>query len=78
MGVSLTLGTTATKQNYVYDGIRTRIHFRYDCHHPVLKFHLWGSTVGIATGYRLVDQGVGIRVLVGAKIFTSPRCPNWL
>jgi hypothetical protein len=36
-----------------------------------------GSAVGIATGYRL-DQGVGVRVLVGPRIFTLPYHPDWL
>jgi hypothetical protein len=36
------------------------------------------SVVGIATGYGLDDRGVGVRVLVGARIFSSPRCPDWL
>jgi hypothetical protein len=30
------------------------------------------SAVGIATGYGLDDQGVGVRVLMWARIFTSP------
>jgi hypothetical protein len=30
------------------------------------------SSVGIATGYGLDDQGGGVRVPVGSKIFTSP------
>jgi hypothetical protein len=33
--------------------------------------------VGIATGYGLEDQKVGVRVTMGAKIFTSP-CPDRL
>jgi hypothetical protein len=33
---------------------------------------------GIATGYRLDDQGVRARVLVGSRIFTSPHCPDQL
>jgi hypothetical protein len=36
------------------------------------------STVGIATGYGLDDRGVGVRVPVGTKIFSSPRRPDWL
>jgi hypothetical protein len=36
------------------------------------------SVVGIATGYELNDQGVGVRVLVGARIFTSPCRPERL
>jgi hypothetical protein len=36
------------------------------------------SVVGIATGYELDDRGVGIRVPVGYKIFTSPCRPDRL
>jgi hypothetical protein len=31
---------------------------------------------GIATGYGLDDRGVGVRVPVGARIFSSPRRPD--
>jgi hypothetical protein len=37
------------------------------------------SAVGIATGYKLDDLGIGVRVLVGARIFSSahrPHCPR--
>jgi hypothetical protein len=34
------------------------------------------SAVGIATGYGLDGRGVGIRVPVGARIFSSPRRPD--
>jgi hypothetical protein len=34
--------------------------------------------VGIATGYGLDDREVGLRVPVGARIFTSPCCPDRL
>jgi hypothetical protein len=37
-----------------------------------------GSAVGIATGYGLEDQGVGVRVPVGSRIFSSPRRPDRL
>jgi hypothetical protein len=30
------------------------------------------NTVGVVTGYRLDDEGVGVRVPVRARIFTSP------
>jgi hypothetical protein len=42
--------------------------------------HIWSrdSIVGIATGYGLGDRGVGVQVLVGSKIFSSPRHPDWL
>jgi hypothetical protein len=31
------------------------------------------SAVGIATGYGLDDRGGGVRILVGSRIFSSPR-----
>jgi hypothetical protein len=34
------------------------------------------SAVGIATGYGLDDQGVGVLVPVGARIFTSSCRPD--
>jgi hypothetical protein len=43
-----------------------------------LELFLAGSgiaVVGIATGYGLDDRGVGVRVPVGARIFSSPRRP---
>jgi hypothetical protein len=36
------------------------------------------SSVGIATGYGLEDQGVGVRDPVGVRIFTSPSGPDRL
>jgi hypothetical protein len=36
------------------------------------------NVVGIATGYRLDDEGFGIRVSVGSRIFSSPRHPDQL
>jgi hypothetical protein len=36
------------------------------------------SVVGIATGYVLDDQGIGVRVPVGLRIFSSPRRPDRL
>jgi hypothetical protein len=36
------------------------------------------SIVGIATDYRLDNRGVGVRVPVGSRIFSSPQCPDWL
>jgi hypothetical protein len=37
-----------------------------------------GSVVGIAIGYGLDDIGVGVRVPVGSRVFSSPRCPDRL
>jgi hypothetical protein len=34
------------------------------------------SAVGIETGYELDDRGVGVRVPVRARIFSSPRGPD--
>jgi hypothetical protein len=34
------------------------------------------ATVGIVTGYGLEERGVGIRVPVGARIFSSTRRPD--
>jgi hypothetical protein len=36
------------------------------------------SVIGIATGYGLDDQGVGVRVLVEARMFTFPCRPDRL
>jgi hypothetical protein len=34
------------------------------------------SSIGIATGYGLHDGGVGVRLLVGPRIISSPRNPD--
>jgi hypothetical protein len=34
------------------------------------------SIVGIATVYALEERWVGVRVPVGLRIFSSPRCPD--
>jgi hypothetical protein len=36
------------------------------------------SVVGIANGYGLDDRGVGVRVPVGSRIFSSPHRPERL
>jgi hypothetical protein len=36
------------------------------------------SVVGRATGYGLDDQGIGVRVPVMSRIFSSPRRPDGL
>jgi hypothetical protein len=43
---------------------------------PVVRSQ--GSPVGMATGYGLDNRGVGGRVSVGSKIFSSPRRPDRL
>jgi hypothetical protein len=42
------------------------------------KFESQDTAVGIATGYWLDDQGAGVQVPVGARIFISPCHPDWL
>jgi hypothetical protein len=42
-----------------------------------MKDKSWDSSVGIATGYGLDDRGVGVRVPVGAKFFSSPCHADW-
>jgi hypothetical protein len=36
------------------------------------------SAVGIATGYRLDDRGVVVRVPIGSRIISAPCCSDWL
>jgi hypothetical protein len=36
------------------------------------------SVVGIATSYWLDDRGIGVRVPVGSRIFSSPNRPDGL
>jgi hypothetical protein len=43
-----------------------------------LPLKSWESIVGIVTGYGLDNQVVGVLVLMGASIFTSPYHPDWL
>jgi hypothetical protein len=35
------------------------------------------SVVDISSGYGLVERGFGVRVPVGTRIFSSPRCPGF-
>jgi hypothetical protein len=35
------------------------------------------NTVGVMTGYGLNDWEVRVQVLVGAKFFSFPCCPDW-
>jgi hypothetical protein len=34
------------------------------------------SAVGVVTDYRLDGRAVGVQVPIGARIFSSPRCPD--
>jgi hypothetical protein len=47
----------------------------YKTHYLILSR---ASLVGIATDYGLDDRGVGVRVPVGSRIFSSPRRPDRL
>jgi hypothetical protein len=44
----------------------------------IIFLHSRDSVVGIATSYGLDDRGVGVRVPVGSRIFTSLNRPDWL
>jgi hypothetical protein len=47
----------------------------------VLSWNLARSrdrVVSIATGYGLDDEGLGVRVPIGSRIFSSPRRPDRL
>jgi hypothetical protein len=44
----------------------------------LMKCRSWGSSVDIATGYRLDDRGSGIWFLAGAGNFSSTPHPNML
>jgi hypothetical protein len=45
---------------------------------PFTQVLSWDSAVIIATGYGLDDRGVGFRVPVGSRIFSSPFRPERL
>jgi hypothetical protein len=55
---------------YQADGLRLIICSCY------LRERSRDSSVGIATGYGLDNGGVGVRVPVGPRIFSSPRRPD--
>jgi hypothetical protein len=44
----------------------------------VVKIRSRVSAVGAATSYGLYDRGVGFRVPVGSRIFSSPQRPDRL
>jgi hypothetical protein len=52
-------------------------HCDYDYYYYYYYYYYY-SVVGIATSYGLDDRGVGVRVPVGSRIFTSPNRPDWL
>jgi hypothetical protein len=60
-------------------GHRVMLPHSVRCFHPLL-IASWSrdSSVGIATGYRMDDRGVGVRAPVGARILSSPRRPDRL
>jgi hypothetical protein len=39
---------------------------------------LLNNVVGTATGYDLDDRGIGVRLPVGSRIFSSPHRPDRL
>jgi hypothetical protein len=53
--------------------MRRAVRFVYPLLFKTLYSSSWDGTVLIATGYGLDDRGVGVRVPVGSRIFSSPR-----
>jgi hypothetical protein len=49
-------------------------YFDYSCYQVIIRSR--DSVVGIATSYGLDDWGVGVRVPVGSRIFSSPNHPS--
>jgi hypothetical protein len=46
--------------------------------HNICWWQSWDSLVSVATGCGLDDQGVGVWVPIGSRIFSSPCLPDWL
>jgi hypothetical protein len=61
----------------LYQTVQTVTIYKTDNYISLLMRSL-DSSVGIATSYGLDDRGVGVRVPVGSRIFSSPRRPNQL
>jgi hypothetical protein len=60
---------------------RTFINYFISIRFNIISFLSIGSrdsVVGIATGYGLDDQEVGVRVPVGSRVFSSPHRPHRL
>jgi hypothetical protein len=52
--------------------------FPLDFHRPTYVVGSQDSAVGIVIGYGLDERGVGVRVPVESRIFSSPRHPDRL
>jgi hypothetical protein len=46
------------------------------CGEYIFAISLRALGIGIATGYGLDEKGIGVRVPVGLRIFSSPRRPD--
>jgi hypothetical protein len=57
--------------------LRLRVHFIFVSYKWSVAWS-WDSAVDIATSYGLNDRGVGVRVPVRSRIFSSLRRPNRL
>jgi hypothetical protein len=60
-----------------YTGLACYTHFLFSKYSTFLS-RSQDNIVGIVTGYGLDDQGVGVSVLVGSRIFSSPCRSDWL
>jgi hypothetical protein len=73
----ITLTAEAWKQNWWwfrgYWSLNIQV---WTCMHCNICLRINICAVGIATGYGLDDQGVGVQVLVGSRIFSTSSRPD--
>jgi hypothetical protein len=66
---------TAWQLSAVWVTVSVYLNWRYIKQHDI-QAGTNSMGVGIATGYGLDDRGVGVRIPVGSRIFSSPRRPD--
>jgi pyruvate-formate lyase len=69
---------TSLSNIHCFHALMKAVSFRSSLLTTISQYINRRSVVGIATGYGLDDRGVGVRVMVGLKIFTSPSRPDRL
>jgi hypothetical protein len=66
-------------QNYIHEATKATISLYVKLINNYFTHLMCRDGVfGIATGYELDDRGIGVRVPIGSRIFSSPRRPNRL
>jgi hypothetical protein len=61
-----------------YSGVLSHDNFWLEYSTPLVNVFVNLAGVGIDTGYGLDDRGAGVRVTIGSRIFSSPRCSDRL